>query len=133
MEIDELDKLIQEYKSLPQFCGDNVDYGDKKAVKKNNRSMDRMRKIVETIKDKFGKQGIDKLTALLDIEDHKTNLSIATNLLNQIDVDAETEAKALEVIRRVSLTDELLNLGFKMWLEDYEKRRGSKNASQHQI
>ncbi len=88
-----------------------------------------MRKIVEIIKDKFGKQGIDKLTALLDIEDHKTNLSIATNLLNQVEVDAETEAKALEIIRRVSSTDELLNLGFKVWLEDYEKRRGSKNAS----
>ena len=133
METDEPDKLIEEYKRLPQFCGDNVDYGDKKAVKKNNKSMDRMSKIVETIKDKFGKRGIDKLTALLDIEDHKTNLFIATNLLNQIDVDAETEARALEVIRRVSSTDELLKLGFKMWLEDYEKKRGSKNASQHQL
>ena len=133
MEIDELDRLIAEYKSLPQFCGDNVDYADKKAVKKNNRAMDRMSKIVETIKDKFGKEGINKLTALLDIEDHKTNLCIATDLLNQADVDAKTEAKALEVIRRVSSTDDLLSLGFKVWLENYEKRNGGKNASQQKV
>jgi len=95
MKIDQLDKIIEEYKSLAQFCGDNVDCADKNAVKKNNRSMDRMSKIVETIKDKFGKEGINKLAALLDTEDHKTNLCIATNLLEQINVDAETQVGPL--------------------------------------
>ena len=118
-----LDELIEEYRSLPQFC-DNIDYGDKQAVKKNNKSVDRMDKIVETIRDKFKEDGLNKLKTLLDIEEHKTNLWIATHLLEKVNVDKETEEKSLEIIKRISSTNELMELGFRSWLEEYERKRG---------
>jgi hypothetical protein len=78
-----LDQLVEEYKSLPQFCN-NVNYSDEAAIKKNNQAVKRMIKIVRAITSKFGPTGIHKLKPLLDIEEHKTNLWIATHLLEAI-------------------------------------------------
>ena len=83
-----------------------------------------MYKIVEKIRDKFGEAGINKLKGLLDIEDHKTDLWIATHLLERVKVDKETQEKSLQIIKRVSATDEVLELGYSHWLREYEKRRG---------
>ena len=119
-----LKDLIEEYKTLTRLC-DNMDHGDKKAVKKNNTSVDRMYKIVEIVKDNFGEEGIGKLKELLGIQEYKTNLWIATHLLEKVEVDKKTELKSLEIIKRISATDELLKLGYGHWLLDYETRRGT--------
>lgn len=118
-----LEDLITEYTTLPKFC-DNVNYSDKKAVEKNNKSIKRMYEIVETIKSSYGEVGTSKLIGLLDIEDHRTNLWIATHLLERVAIDKKTEEKSLEIIKKVSATDKLLHLGYIQWLKDFEQNRG---------
>jgi hypothetical protein len=113
-----LDQLIQEYKTLPQFC-DQVNYSDEASIKKNNHAVKRMAKIVSTINSKFGPAGLHKLKPLLDIDEHKTNLWIATHLLEKADVDQQIEEKALAIIKRVSATDPLLKVGYEHWLKLY--------------
>ncbi|RAV98240.1 hypothetical protein [Pseudochryseolinea flava] len=113
-----LDQLIEEYKSLPQFC-ENVNYSDEAAIKKNNQSVKRMIKIVKAIVKNYGGSGIHKLKPLLDIDAHKTNLWIATHLLEEVEVDEALEEKALDVIKRVSATDPLLKVSYDHWLKLY--------------
>lgn len=113
-----LAQLIEEYKTLPQFC-DQLNYSDEAAIKKNNHSVKRMRKIVGIINSKYGAGGIHKLKPLLDIEEHKTNLWIATHLLEAADVDEPLEQKALEIINRVSATDPMLKIGYEHWMKLY--------------
>ena len=113
-----LDQLIEEYKSLPQFC-ENINYSDEASIKKNNQSVKRMIKIVKTGVKTFGGHGIHKLQPLLDIEEHKTNLWIATHLLEEVEVDQALEEKALAIIKRVSATDPLLKISYDHWLKMY--------------
>ena len=113
-----LNELVEEYKTLPQFCA-NVNYADAVAIKKNNQAVKRMIKIVKTIISKFGTAGIHKLEPLLDIEEHRTNLWIATHLLEATEVDQPLEEKALSIIRRVSASDPLLKMGYEHWLKLY--------------
>ena len=113
-----LDQLIEEYKNLPQFC-DNVNYADEAAIKKNNQSVKRMIKIVKAVVSKFGAGGVHKLKPLLDVEEHKTNLWIATHLLESVEVDQELEEKAIAIIKRVSAKDPLLKISYDHWLKMY--------------
>jgi hypothetical protein len=113
-----LDELVSEYRGLPQFC-ENVNYADEAAIKKNNHSVKRMIKIVKSVHKNFGIAGVQKLKPLLDIEEHKTNLWIATHLLEEVDVDQQLEEKALAIIRRVSATDPVLKVGYEHWLKMY--------------
>ena len=85
-----IEELIEEYKGLPKNCY-QIDYSNKKALKKNNTSVKRMYEIVETINKEFGEDGVSKLTALLDREDFRTNLWIATQLLEKVALDKATE------------------------------------------
>ncbi len=116
------DELIEEYKSLTRNCY-HVDYGDKKAVKRNNDSVTRMYQIVETINNEFGTEGILKLKPLLDIADFQINLWIATHLLEKVSLDTQTEKKALDIIERVATGDDALALGYQYWIKDWKLKR----------
>ncbi|WKZ60448.1 MAG: hypothetical protein QY309_03015 [Cyclobacteriaceae bacterium] len=116
------DELIEEYKTLPRSCY-NVDYSDKKALKKNNYSVTRMYQIVEIIKNKFGAEGIGKLKPLLDITDFQTNLWIATHLLEKVPLDNETEKKALSIIEKVASGDDVLALGYQFWMKEWKLKQ----------
>ncbi len=114
------DELIEEYKNLPRNCY-HVDYSDKKAVKRNNASVERMYQIIETINNDFGKEGILKLKALLDITDFQTNLWIAIHLMEKVALDKETEKKALSIIEKAAAGDG--GLGFRYWLRDWKLKQ----------
>jgi hypothetical protein len=116
------DKLIDEYKNLTRNCY-RVDYGDKKAIKRNNDSVTRMYQIVETINNEFGTEGISKLKPLLDTVDFQTDLWIATHLLEKVSLDKETEKKALSIIEKVAAGDDALALGYQYWIKDWKLKR----------
>lgn len=126
------DELIEEYKTLSRNCY-QVDYGDKKAVKRNNQSVTRMYQIIETLKNEFGTEGIAKLKPLLDITDSKTDLWIATHLLEKVSLDNETEKKALSIIEKMAGGDDVLALGYQYWIKDWKLKRGNKNGAQQNV
>jgi hypothetical protein len=115
------DELIEEYKTLTRNCY-QVDYSDKKAVKKNNDSVTRMYQIVETINNEFGTEGILKLKPLLDVVDFRTDLWTATHLLEKVTLDKGTEKKALNIIERVAAGDDTTALGFRYWIKDWKSK-----------
>ena len=117
-----IDDLIEEYKKLPRYCY-AIDYNDKNAVEKNNKSVKRMYQIVETINIEFGIEGIQKLKPLLDIVDFRTNIWIATHLIEKVSLDKETENKALDIIKKVAEGNDLSALGYQYWLRDWNSNR----------
>ena len=118
-----LSELIEEYKELPKHCY-RINYSGKEAVKKNNAAVARMYAIVETVVTTFGTEGTSKLAALLEIEDHQTNLWIATHLLEKVSLDKETEMKALSIIDNVAAGDDVVAIGFRYWLKVWNEKGG---------
>jgi hypothetical protein len=118
-----IDNLIKVYIGLAKNCHD-VDYADKRAVRRNNDSAKRMGAIVGEINDKFGTDGIRRFNPVLDITDYKTNLWAAVHLLKIVDnLDKSMETKALGIIKKVAAGDDLEALGFKYWIKDWELSR----------
>jgi hypothetical protein len=118
------DELIEEYKGLPQNCYE-INYADKKAVKKNNNSVKRMYKIIDILIKDGGNEWVSEFKKLLDSEDYRTNLWAATHLLEKLKLEEETETKALEIIKKAATGDDVLAQGYKYWLRDWESKRGA--------
>ena len=116
------DELVEEYKGMIRNCY-QIDYGDKKTVKKNNDSVTKMYQIIETINREFGTEGILKLKPLLDIVDFQTDLWTATHLLEKATLDKETEKKALSINEKVAAGDDALALGYQYWMKDWGLKR----------
>lgn len=117
------DELIEEYKRLLENCY-QVNYADKKALRRNNDSVERMYRIIELLKAE-GNEEISKFKKLLDIEDYRTNLWAATHLLEKVNLDEDTEIKALEIIKKAAMGDDVLGQGYKYWLRDWISKRGT--------
>ena len=113
-----LDKLIDEYKTLPKICA-LTNYADKKSVKANNKAVDRMYEIVSLVND-FGPKGTKTFSALLDISDHKTNIWAATHLLEKLAFEEPTGIRALQIIEEVAKGDDLQAAGYQIWLKNYK-------------
>lgn len=82
-----------------------------------------MYEIVQEIRDDHGQDGISKLKPLLDIDEYQTNLWIAAQLLEKVDLDEETEKKALSIIKRIASSSEPAAIGFQFWLQDWNEKR----------
>lgn len=82
-----------------------------------------MYQIVETINIQFGTDGIQKLKPLLDIADLRTNLWIATHLLEKVSLDKETENKALDIIKKAAEGNDLSALGYQYWLRAWNSKQ----------
>ena len=113
-----LDKLIDEYKTLPKICA-STNYADKKSVKENNKAVERMYQIVSLIND-FGLEGTQIFKKLLNISDYDTNVWAATHLLEKLSFDKPTATLALQIIETVASGDDIRATGYKMWLKDYK-------------
>ncbi len=118
-----IEELLNEYQKLAKYCY-NVDFADKKAVKKNNDSVDRTYQIIEIIKSEFGNEGISELKKLLDTSEFDINLWVATDLLEKFSLDKETERKALDIIEKVAAGDDVLALGYQHWIKDWKLKKG---------
>ena len=118
-----MEELIEEYCELTRNCYE-VDYGDKSAMKKNNESVVRMYEIVETVKREFGAEGISQFARLLAKQDSKTNLWIATQLLEKAVLDKQTEQLALSIIEKAASGDNISALGYKYWINAWKSKHG---------
>ena len=114
--------LIQEYIELTKICA-STNYEDKKSVRLNNKSVDRMYEIVEKIGYEQTTETIDDFAKLLDITDNKTNIWAATHLLERLPADKKTEEKALIIIEQVASGESSESMGFRIWLENYQEKR----------
>jgi hypothetical protein len=114
--------LINEYKTLPKNCYE-IDYSNRDAIKLNNDSVKRMYKIVQQLNKEFGAKGIEKIKPLLDVTDYRTNLWLATHLLEKAKPDPETETKALGIIEKFSNGNDLLAAGYKSWLKAWKAKK----------
>ena len=115
----ELGDLIDEYKSLPKICN-QIDYSNKSSVIKNNKAVDRMYKIVDTINLHFGKDGVEQFQKLLDIKDSKINVWAATHLLEKLNPDKKNTLKALKIIEQIAKGKDIEALGFSYWLKEWK-------------
>jgi len=82
-----------------------------------------MYQIVETIYNKFEKEGIIILKPLLDAVDFKINLWIATHLPEKVPLVKETEEKAFSIIEKVAAGGHVLVLGYQCWIKDWKLKR----------
>lgn len=109
-----IDKLIEEYKEMTSICN-QIDYSYKKAVNKNNKAVDKMYQIVNTINSEFGENGFREFSKLIDITKDKTNLWASVHMLEKMQVDNLIEQKALEIIKEEAKD----SIGMEYWLKQY--------------
>jgi hypothetical protein len=115
-----LDSLIDKYIEQAKFCSD-VDYGDKKSVKSNNKAVNKMYEIVTVIGRDFGGEGVERFSALLDITEHQVNVWAAAQLFDKLKADKTIRLKALNIIKAVAKGNDVNALGFQYWLKEREK------------
>jgi len=113
--------LIEEYILLTKTCA-KTDYSDSKSVKANNKSVNRMYEIAEKIGYEQTNDSINDFIKLLDIYENKTNIWAATHLLERIPIDERIEKKALEIIENAAKGATSEAMGFRMWLNEYNKK-----------
>ncbi len=116
----EIDNLIEEYRNLPKICA-KIDYADKKSVKANNKAVSRMYKIVDLLNQ--DSIGFARFKELLDINEYKTNLWVATHILEKMNPEKDTERKALNIIQDAAAGNDILALGYQTWLKNYKKNK----------
>jgi hypothetical protein len=111
-----LTELIDEYKQMAAICN-QVDYDDKQSVRRNNKAVKRMYQIVEKIKTSFGDEGVKEFIRLIDIRQNRVDLWAAIQMLEKMQVDKETEKKALTIISEEAKE----SLGYQYWLKSYKE------------
>lgn len=114
--------LIEEYKLLAASCA-ATDYGDKSSVIKHNRSVARMYEIVEAIGKKNSEETREQFAELLTLSENKTNLWAAIHMLERLPTDAETEIKALEIIRSAAQGNAPDALEYQFWLTNWNENK----------
>lgn len=120
METYNIEKFITEYKEMAFICS-QIDYSDKRSVRRNNKAVDRMYEIINIINTDFGEKGIVEFSKLLDIEIYRINIWAAVQMLEKFTVNKDTEEKALDIIKKDAET----SIGMEYWLKDYINRKYS--------
>ena len=104
---------------MTKICAE-TDYADKKSVRKNNSTVNEMYKILESISKSENQADIQKFAELLNVEENRTNLWVATQMLEKLSVDKKTEQKALKIIKNVANGNGTEAMGFQIWLSEYQ-------------
>jgi len=112
-----LNELLDDYKKMAEICY-KIDNSDKNSVKNNNRAVSRMYQIVNTIKINFGEAGVCEFAGLMDIKDSRTDIWVAVQMLEKMQVDTATEQKALIIIKQEARQ----SLGMDYWLKTYKEQ-----------
>ena len=115
------EEIINEYKDCIRLNAD-IDYGDKSAVRKANKAVDRMIKISRLISDNYPYRTYD-FAQLLSDKEFRTNIWIAHHILENMIYPKDLEARALEVIIEYSKEDSVNGLGNRMWLDNWYKKK----------
>ncbi|MCF2874787.1 MULTISPECIES: hypothetical protein [unclassified Tenacibaculum] len=115
----DIDKLKKEYLNLTKTCVE-VDYSDKKSVNRNNSAVARMYEIINLFSEKNNKTEILNFAELLTVKENKTNLWVATQMLEKLKVDNKTEQIALKIIKKAANGNGAEAMGFQSWLTEYK-------------
>ena len=116
-----IEDLKEKYLKLTKICAE-TDYADEKSVQKNNSAVNDMYNIIELISKKESQVEIQKFSELLTVEENRTNLWVAAQMLEKLNVDKETETRALKIIKKVARGNGTEAMGFQSWLSDYETK-----------
>ena len=114
-----IESLIEDYKKQTKICAE-VDYAERRSVKKNNKAVDRMYQIVALISENDSQNKIDSFAELLKEEKNKTNLWSAIHLLEKLNFNKQHEKDALKIIQKAAKGDGTEALGLQYWLKDYK-------------
>ena len=115
----DIEELKTEYLNLTKVCAE-IDYSDKKSVKRNNSAVTRMYKIMNLLSENNNGTEILNFAELLTVEENKTNLWVATQMLEKLNVDKKTEQNALKIIKKVANGNGTEAIGFQSWLAEYK-------------
>lgn len=83
---------------------------------------DEMYRIIDSIGQRNDPVEIRNFADLLNIEENRTNIWAAAQILEKLNVDNKTERQALEIIKKAACGVDTNALGFQLWLENYEKK-----------
>ena len=119
---DSFDSLVEKYKNYAKVHFE-VDYGDKKSVKKGNQAARDMRRIAYEINELYMDK-IERFAELLSEGAYKKDIWVAHHILECMNYSREIEKKALNVIEKYSMGDSAEALGNKMWLKDWKSKKG---------
>jgi hypothetical protein len=114
-----IENLKEKYLELTKVCAE-TDYADKKSVQKNNAAVKEMYRLVELVAKNNNGIEIQKFAELLHVKEDRTNLWAATQMLEKLKVDQQTEGQALGIIKDAASGNGTDAIGFKTWLKDYE-------------
>jgi hypothetical protein len=114
--------VIEEYKELTATCS-RTDSSNKASVRQHNKAVTRMYKIVDEISKSQTQELLNQFIELLNIADNKTNIWAAIHMLERLNIDNETEAKALSIIKAESEGDSADALGYKIWLNTWAENK----------
>ena len=111
----------EKYLKQTQICSE-TDYAEKNSVRKRNSAVKEMYRIVNSIAERNDQVEILNFADLLNIEENRTNIWAAVQILEKLDVDNKTEHQALEIIKKAACGVDPDALGFQLWLENYVKK-----------
>lgn len=77
-----MNQLLEEYKKLAQICAE-TDYGNQASVRRRNKAVARMYKIVEAVGSEQTDEIRQQFVELFDITDYDTHLWAAIHLLER--------------------------------------------------
>lgn len=118
-----IENLLNEYVSCAEEAA-SVDYLDRKAIRRFNKSSDRMRAIVAEVVS-MGDQSVLDFARVLDIE--PAFLWAAHHLVEMADLDSSTLAKCFARVEESKVEAERESrmadaMGEEMWLNEWQKK-----------
>lgn len=114
-----IENLKEKYLQLTKICAE-TDYADKKSVRKHNSAIKEMYKIIELISKNDNGIELKKFAELLTIEENRTNLWVATQMLEKLNIDKKTEHQSLKIIKKFASGNGTEAMGFQIWLTQYK-------------
>ncbi len=112
--------LVEKYIELIVAMND-IDYGSKICVAKNNSNANKIRKIATDIDMKYPELK-EKFFLLINHNKNEIKLYAAHHILEVMNYDRYKQEKALEVIKQKAKEDSVDGLGNRMWLEQWQQK-----------
>ncbi len=117
--------VVDDYRQCVEACK-NIDYGDTRSVRANNRAVTKMYSLIRKAA-KEGDEGLEPFFELLN--EPVTSEWLSFQLLEVIESPPpEIESRCLEIIRNIAKDDnrQAISFGSQIWLEKWEQKKGSR-------
>ncbi|NIK80454.1 galactokinase [Paenibacillus castaneae] len=114
------DNQIDTYKECAKIHFE-IDYSNKKSVKRANKAVVEMIRIAQRINIDFP-QKMDEFSELLNEKKYRLDIWVAHHLLERMNYTKDMEEKAIAVIEEYAKEDSADGLGNRMWLSEWRKK-----------